>query len=273
MDIVELLKYLLLGIVQGLTEPLPVSSSGHLVIFQYLLNMNLPGLDFEIIVNAASLFAIAYYFKNDIKDLVVNNYNFLINKQLKFKKDFRYLLLLVLASIPAGVIGFLLKGTIETYKSLLMVGLGLLVTGTSLLIVSRLKAKEEIYEEVSTKKAVWIGLAQSVAILPGVSRSGMTVSMSLKNKLSINEAIKFSFLLFIPISLASFILSGFEIISNPVAGLSYLGLGIAFVASLITTYYALKIFVKVLKKQKLGYFSIYCFVVGLAAILFHFIEL
>jgi undecaprenyl-diphosphatase len=272
LGIIELLKYLILGIVQGLTEPLPISSSGHLVIFQHLLNIHLPGLDFEIIVNAASLFAISFYFRKDLKELIVHNYYFMFKKKIEFKKDFNYLLLLVLASIPAGFVGLLLKGTLETYKSLLMVGIGLLFTATTLLIVSKLRKKTDLTESISTKKAIWIGLAQSLAIVPGISRSGVTTATSLSNKLSIDEAIKFSFLLFIPISLASLFLSGFEIIQNPMVGLSYVGLIIAFIASLITTYFALKIFVKVLKKQKLFIFSVYCYIVGLLSILFHFIN-
>lgn len=273
MELIELIKYLILGIVQGLTEPLPVSSSGHLVIFQFLLHMELPGLDFEIIVNAASLFAIVYYFRNDLKDLIVNNIAFIFKKQKEYQKDFNYLLLLVLASIPAGIIGLLLKDTLEAYKSLLMVGIGLLLTATTLLVVSKLRGKRVDTESINVKKALWIGFAQAFAIVPGVSRSGITTSTSLQNKLSIDEAIKFSFLLFIPISLASLLLSGINIVQNPVEGMSYLGLAIAFVASLITTYFALKIFVKVLKKQKLFLFSIYCYIVGLLSIIFHIILL
>jgi len=270
MNWIELLKYLVLGIVQGLTEPLPISSSGHLVLFQYLLSMDLPGLDFEIIVNAASLFAIVAYFWKDVWALTVGVVRFVFLRKKEHAKQFRYFLFLIVASIPAGIIGFVLKTAVEANKSLLMAGMGLFLTAFTLLVVAKKRDVVET-ESITIQKSIWIGLAQALAILPGVSRSGMTVSMSLRNKLSMDEALKFSFLLFIPISLASLVLSGVQVWTNPSPSFSIPGLILAFLASLITTGFALRLFVKVLKKQKLQYFSLYCVIVGFLAVLFHYI--
>ena len=110
-NILLLLKYIFLGIIQGFTEPLPISSSGHLVIFQELFNLSIEGINFEIIVNPGRLIAIIIIFYKDIVSLIKNTYLYIFKKQEQYKKDFLYVVMLVIAVIPAGLIGFIFKDT------------------------------------------------------------------------------------------------------------------------------------------------------------------
>jgi undecaprenyl-diphosphatase len=281
MDIIEAIKYLLLGIIQGITEVLPVSSSGHVEIAKTLFEMEIDeGLLFLILVNTGSLIAFIFVFFRDLVNICedVISYMFRPSMREDSKDGFLTFIKLVIASIPAGILGILLNDKIDelmmTYNVLLS-GVGLLLTATILLITSQGKIKKG-YTHISYVDAVLIGLAQGAALVPGISRSGSTASTALRRGIGIDSALRFSFLMYIPISVGSMILyifkisdEGFELPSSEY--LIYYAL--SFLGAMVSTYLAFKFIFNIFKSGKLKYFSYYCFVIGILSIILYIIKL
>ena len=203
----ELIKYIILGIIQGLTEPLPISSSGHLLIFRELFNTNMfNDLNFEVMVNFGSFIAILIIFWKDILRLVSSFFKYLFGDKKDKKKyydDFKYCLLIVVGSIPVGIIGLLFKDKIETIASVKEVGLALLITALALFVVKSSNGKKKD-NEITYKDALIIGLFQMCALLPGLSRSGMVLVGCLLCGLNRESSLKYTFMLYFPVSVASF---------------------------------------------------------------------
>lgn len=258
------LFYLFFGLVQGLTEPIPISSSGHLVIIQDLLNLKMESLTFEVLVNFASLLAVLVIYRHDIIRLATNGLAFLFSKTKKtqaMKQDFMFIVYLIIATIPAGVIGLLFEDVIaETFAGANMVGLTLIITGIALFIIRNLKGQKSD-RDLSLKDAIIVGLSQSVALIPGISRSGATIVAAMLLGMKQETALRFSFLLYIPVSLGTFILKISDIFSEG-AGAMILPYTAAFIAALIATYFSLRWFMHIMERGNLIYFSIYCFIVG-----------
>lgn len=257
---VEFLKYLLLGLVQGITEPLPISSSGHLMIFKSIFNVYIEqDFNFTIIVNFASFIAIVLYYKDFLKDIVVGAWGFVFKKDSSKKKDFLYILFVAIATVPAGIAGLLLMDTIDkNLSSLTTVGIALFVTSMLLFIIHKSSSKANT-EEITLKTSLLMGFSQIIGLIPGISRSGITTSFAVLNKTKVEKALRFSFMMYIPISIASMILSLSDMDLSTTYVPGYIG---AFIASLLGTYFALKIFFKLVKKDNLKYFGIYCLVVS-----------
>jgi len=268
MNIIELLKYLFLGFVQGFTEPLPISSSGHLVLFQEILNVQIEDLNFEIIVNLGSLLAIVFLFRKDLFRLIKHDVLFLKTKENQYKRDMIYSLLLVLAVIPAGLVGLFLKDVIEdTFKNVFSVGLALLITALALYFVQT-KSTENTQEKIGIKDALMIGFFQVFSLLPGISRSGSTMVGGLLRKVKFEEVMRFSFLLYIPISLATMALAVRDIDTSTIFVGGYIG---AFLVSVLTTYVSVLWFFRLVRKGNLKYFAYYCTVVGMIALGYVFV--
>jgi undecaprenyl-diphosphatase len=259
-NFILLLKYIFLGLIQGFTEPLPISSSGHLVIFQELFNLSIEGINFEIIVNTGSLIAIIIIFYKDIVSLVKNTILFLFKKQVEYKKDFLYVLMLIVAVIPAGLFGFIFKDSFDKFSdNLWVVGVSLIITALALSLVGKASV-ENTTEEITFKDALVIGIFQIFSLVPGISRSGSTMVGGLSRKIKFEDVMKFSFLLYIPISIAASLLSILDLsTSNDTFIIGYVA---AFMVSIIATYFAVKWLFKMVRKGNLKYFSIYCFTVG-----------
>ncbi len=265
MTIVSLvLFYLFFGLVQGVTEPIPISSSGHLVIIQDLFNLKLESLTFEVLVNFASLLAVLVIYRHDIIRLATNGGAFLFSQKKKtpaVKQDFLFIVYLIVATIPAGVIGVLFEDVIaETFSGASMVGLTLIITGIALFIIRNLKGQKSD-RDLSLKDAIIVGLSQSVALIPGISRSGATIVAAMLLGMKQETALRFSFLLYIPVSLGTFLLKVSDIFSEG-SGEMILPYTAAFVAALIATYFSLRWFMNIMERGNLIYFSIYCFIVG-----------
>ena len=267
---IDWIKYILLGIIQGITEILPISSSGHLVLFQYIFNLNQPGLAFEMFTNMASLIAMILLFYKDIFHLIKQTFRFLFNKDPLAKSDFLYVVKLLIAVIPIGIFGFILKDWVGSIKSLWFVGLALMLTGTLLLIIYRLRNQSETHDEVTFKDAVFIGLTQTIAIFPGVSRSGSTIIGGLSQKLSLKSLLKFSFLCYIIVSIPASFLSIIDLAEQS-ESIDIIGYLLAFGATLITTYFVAYFVMKRLQIKHLFYFGIYCLSVGFIAFITYFI--
>lgn len=260
MNIIELMKYIFLGLIQGLTEPLPISSSGHLVIFEEIFNVAVNDLNFEIFVNAGSLIAIVFIYRQFLLKLVVNSFKYVFQRDSECKKDFNYVILIILGVIPAGFIGFFFKDNIEVYlKSMEVVGITLLITGLALTLISKKATDINTKAQLTILDALIIGLFQVIALIPGISRSGSTMVGGLSRKINFEDTMRFSFMLYIPISLGALLLGIIDLDTSSIFIEGYIA---GFVVSMIATYFAVKLLFNVVKKGNIKYFSIYCFSVG-----------
>lgn len=263
------LMYLILGIVQGITEPLPVSSSGHLVLAKALFGIETEGgALFELVVHAGSLIAVLYFYKKDFFSLFNGFFKELPiffksknNDEKKQLKHFHYGIKLIVATIPAAIVGLIFKKQISgLLSSPFAVGVSLIVTGFLLAIAHNTQTTKNEHVEPGYRSALAIGIAQVFALLPGISRSGTTNATGMVLGYDIKQSMKFAFFMFIPIATLA-ILSGIPDLLklNPA---EILPLFVAFVASTITTFFAMRLLYFILKERKLNYFSFYCLTVG-----------
>ena len=178
----NILTYIILGIIQGLTEPLPISSSGHIFLFKNLFNTTMfNSLNFEIISNFGSFIAIFIIFWKDIKDLVSSFFIYIFNKEKRktTKEKFKYCWLVVISTIPVGIVGFLFKDKLENLYSLKGLAFAFLITALALFIVRNIKGDKGDYD-ITIKDAIIIGLFQMITIIPGISRSGTVLVACLR---------------------------------------------------------------------------------------------
>ncbi|ANU21184.1 UDP pyrophosphate phosphatase [Planococcus plakortidis] len=267
------IKFLLLGLFQGLTEPIPISSSGHLLIAQYFLDVEIEGSTstFALLVNSASLLAVLIIYREDIQRLVINGLKFFKEKTPETRRDFMFVVYLVVATIPAGIIGVLFQDTIDDYLSTVVtVGVTLIVTGLALWLIRNMRGQRKD-GNMTMKDALIIGGAQAVALIPGISRSGATIVAAMARGINQETALRFSFLLFIPISLGGAVLSITDIVNDDNLSTMALPYIMAFVGSLVASYFSLKWFMNIMAKGQLKYFAIYCFVVGPLVVLAWFL--
>ena len=265
----EIIQYIILGIIQGFTEPLPISSSGHLVIFKHLFNMSaLNDLNLEIVANFGSFIAIFFIYRKKIIEIIKDFFLYLKTKEVKYYKNFKYALLIVVGTIPAGILGFVFKDKIELIsENVKYVGIALLVTAFALFLVKNIDGKKE-ESKITYKDALLIGLFQAIALLPGISRSGATLTGALLVGIKKDDAFDYSFMLYLPISIATMILGVKDLATADNLNSLILPYALALIASTIVTYFSLKLFRDIVKKKKLIYFVIYCIIVGLSVILF-----
>lgn len=267
------IKFLLLGLFQGLTEPIPISSSGHLLIAQYFLDVEIEGSTstFALLVNSASLLAVLIIYREDIKRLVINGLKFFKEKTPETRRDFMFVVYLVVATIPAGIIGVLFQDTIDDYLSTVVtVGVTLIVTGLALWLIRNMRGQRKD-GNMTMKDALIIGGAQAVALIPGISRSGATIVAAMARGINQETALRFSFLLFIPISLGGAVLSVTDIVNDDNLSTMAVPYIMAFVGSLVASYFSLKWFMNIMAKGQLKYFAIYCFIVGPLVVLAWFL--
>jgi len=249
-----IIEAIILGIIQGLTEFLPISSSGHLVLSQIILGIQIPGNDFEVLLHVGTLCSILVVFNNDIKNIFFT---------LSSKETQRFILMLFVGTIPAVIIGIGFKDEIgKLFDNIIVVGFALLFTG--IILISSFYFKSETKKNTIIKSSL-IGIAQAVAIIPGISRSGMTISFALFLGLDARQASKFSFLLAIPVISGAAILMSTELRD----GFS-IDIYIA-ISGLLTSFFvgviALKWLLAWLNTGKFHYFGIYCFLIGILTII------
>ncbi len=263
---------LILGLLQGLTEFLPVSSSGHLVLGQTVLGvLQADNITFEIFVHFGTLFSILAIFWKDVWQIFSSLFKGLKNpgnipSLLKNDEHFRLAALIVVGSIPAAVIGLLFKPFVErAFADVSLVGVMLIVTGLVLFLTRLAKPKPD--KKVGWGTAIFIGFAQAFAILPGISRAGMTISAGLFSGVAREQAARYSFLLALPAIFGATLLETFEITGTPIEREFIFTLIVGTVAACIAGYVAIKTVFIVLKRDKFSYFSFYCLAVGLIVIL------
>lgn len=247
---------LALGVLQGATEFLPVSSSGHLVIGQTLLGLEVPGVFFEVAVHVATLISVVVVYRDRIGRLVGGAVR-------GDPEAWRYLGLIAVATVPAGLVGVGFEDRVAAlFERPVVVGWALLVTG-ALLWTSRRALARNPDRVPGWRDALLIGLAQSFALVPGISRSGTTVVAALWLRVEPREAAAFSFLMALPAIAGAAVLKAPELMAGE-AGLSAASLGVAFAAAAVTGVLAIRVFVALLQRYAFHRFALYCWAVGLA---------
>lgn len=261
-DLFQLIKYLFLGLFQGFTEPIPISSSGHLEIAEYFFGLEIKGMSFALLVNTASLIAVLIIYRDDIFRLIRNGLSYLKTKDIETKSDFRFIIYLIIGTIPAGVIGVLFEDFIDTHlANIKTVGITLVVTGLALWMIRNLRGRKND-ADLSLKDAIIVGAAQAIALIPGISRSGATIVAAMALGMKQETALRFSFLLYIPVSVGGMILGLSDILNDENLHTLALPYAIAFLASLIASYFSLRWFMNIMAKGNLKYFAVYCFIAG-----------
>lgn len=269
--LMEVIKYILMGLVQGIAEILPISSSGHLIIFQELYKMNDTNLTVEVFLHIASLIALMIYFRKELFILIRGFIRYVLYRKNEDKKHFNWGIKIVIATIPAAIVGLLFEDVINQYiSSMLSVGILLLINAGIVFFVSKARGDKKV-EEISYLSSLLIGLFQSVAVLPGLSRSGTTIAGGKTQKLDKEEASLFAFLLFIPISVGAFVMK-LDNLGNVFASDGVL-LAISFLVAFISTYLALKFIFSLIRQGKFIYFAYYSIVIGLFAIIYSIITM
>ena len=250
------LEAIILGFVQGLTEFLPVSSSGHLTIGKELLGIESSNLKFEVIVHAATVTSTIVVFYKEILNLIKGFFRFKLNDETN------YLIKIAISMIPVFIIGIFFKEYVEEMfgSGLVIVGLSLLLTATLLILTNIIKPRER---EITKKDAFIIGVAQAIAVLPGLSRSGATISTGMMLGVKKEEIAKFSFLMvLVPVLGEAFL----ELISGEftaaASGISITSLILGFVSAFVSGLFACKVMINLVKKAKLTGFAIYCAIIG-----------
>ena len=251
------IQALILGIVQGLTEFLPVSSSGHLVLAQHILGVDEAGVLLEVILHMGTLAAILVYFYDDLKQLLL--------EFIKGEKDAKNsVLFLIIATLPAVCVGLVLQDTIESTFTIAIVKWMFMITG--LVVGGTYFFKNQPKREMVLMIAFCIGLAQTFALLPGISRSGITISVALIMGIQHQKAAKFAFFMAIPVLLGAGLL---QVISfEPQINFSTTPLIVGFISSAVTGYLVISWLLDVISRGKFYLFSLYCFVVSFLAFTF-----
>jgi len=249
----SILEAIILGIIQGVAEFLPISSSGHLALAQQLFGIEEATLAFDVLLHVGTLIPVCVIYRREIWKLIRN----------PFQKT---TLLLIVGTIPAVIAALLFGDAIETLlRSMIFLAIGFAITGVVLLIADNIRAGEKEERDITVVDALVIGCAQGVAILPAISRSGSTISSSLLRGLNRETAARFSFLLSIPAILGAAVLHMKDLFSgvDVFAGIPLASIVVGFLVAMLSGYLAIQFMLKLIQKAKLKVFSIYLFALAL----------
>jgi undecaprenyl-diphosphatase len=255
----QLIKTIILGIIQGLTEWLPISSTGHLKLAEYFLDLKAPIL-FDVILHLGTLIVVLFFFRKDIKNILS------ALAHLDFKtENGKMIPLIIVGTIPTALIGIVLGDYIETtFENIQPIAIAFLVCG---IMLYSSKAAKEKTDSIGYLTALMIGTAQGIAIIPGISRSGTTIAVALLLGVKREKAFKFSFLLSIPAVLGALGLTVYKQFDElATAGLGWIEILAGMVLAMLVGYLALKLLWKILAKRKFHLFALYCWLLGAALI-------
>ncbi|MFC1683425.1 undecaprenyl-diphosphate phosphatase [Candidatus Zixiibacteriota bacterium] len=257
---------LLLGLVQGLTEFLPVSSSGHLALAEKLLGLRGDDLAFVVFVHFGTMLATMTAFWPQVWGMLRSGGLFVMRKNHPGDPHLKMLGLVLLGTVPAALVGLLLEESVERiFSSPILVSIMLLITGLILWLTHYFRSGGR---SLGIRESILVGCAQALAILPGISRSGATISAGLYQKVDRDQAVEFSFLLALPAILGATILKGVDLLKAPPSSRAIMTLCIGTIAAYISGYVAIKVLLSIVRKGKLRYFALYCWAVGLIGLLF-----
>lgn len=264
----EILKYLFMGVVQGLTEFLPVSSSGHLVISETFLGINPPGIFLEVALHFASVIAIIIYLRKRLMSLISG----LFKKDNRRNLSLKYLSAVVVSMIPAGCVALFIGDRVRAlFENPSAVGISLVFTAGIVLAIPLMNSKrggrKKIIDSFGTAIIVGcvVGLFQAIAMIPGISRSGSTIFAGVFIGLAVSDSADFSFIISIPAILGAVVMELGDTVKS-VSDMNWLNLSIAFAFSLLTSLIALKWLYSTLKSGRVRYFGIYCLIMGIFVI-------
>ena len=259
----NVIQALILGIIQGLTELLPISSSAHLTIIPWIFNWDIPEY-FDVALHFGTLLAIGSFFFKDWVELIKGGYNKVVNK--KESVEGRMFWFIVLATIPGGIIGFLLDHFMgNSLAKPLVIALALIVMGILLYFVDKNAKSTTDYEHMTLKQTFLIGFAQCLAFIPGVSRSGITMTVARTLRVDRESAAKYSFMLSAPIVLGATLFKAKDFVFN-------LPFFIGVIASFVVGIVVIKYLLQYLKKGSFKGFAIYRVIAGLIIIILNFIK-
>ncbi|MFA5070570.1 MAG: undecaprenyl-diphosphatase UppP [Patescibacteria group bacterium] len=261
------------GGIQGLTEFLPISSSGHLVILHRLLNFRLQDdLSFDVILHAGTLLALVVFFSKDIIAYLSAFFKSLVKWDLKNDENQRLAWFILVAAIPAGIFGFLLEDKAETiFRSPFLVAVMMILVGLLFLILEKYSQKTKGLKEMGLNGAIIIGLCQAIALIPGVSRSGITILAGMTQKLKREEAARFSFLLSIPVIFGAVVKKMTELFSHSFSGHEMIIYLLGFLAAALAGYWAVRFLLNYLKNHSLNIFAYYRLVLAIIVIVYFLI--
>ncbi len=268
---IPVIEAIVLGLVQGLTEFLPISSSAHLKIVPLLLHYSDPGAAYSAVIQLGSVLAVFIYFFNDIKKLFLGSLTAIKQKDLN-SFDLRLSVAIILGTIPICVIGLALKHILESDSSPLRAPLTIayssIFMGLFLLLAEKLGKRSRTINNLGVRDGVLTGIGQCLALIPGCSRSGSTITVALLLNLKREDAARFSFLLGLPAVLLSGLLELKSMLEQKDAATSLLSLNIGFIVSAIVSYFSIAFLIKYLMKHSTIVFVIYRIIFGLSIILF-----
>lgn len=284
-----LLQSVFLGIVQGITEFLPVSSSGHLAILQNLFGIQTDGgLFFDVMLHMGTVIAICIVFRRDILRMIAEtirmisdigrNFSILFHNKkdqdaLRYKKVLhnnyrRFVMMVICATIPTGIIGYAARDLVSlASSSLLIPGIGLIMTAVLLIISDVVESGKKIPKDISFTSSFLIGIAQGISVLPGLSRSGTTIAACLISGYDRRFAVKYSFIMAIPAILGAVILEITQIGSSPVSISQFFIYLAGSITAGVVGYFCMKKMLMIVRKKKFRGFAIYCLIVGCISII------
>ncbi len=266
-----IIQAIILGIVQGLTEFIPVSSSGHLVLVPHLLGWEFDhsqAFVFDVLVQWGTLFAVFIYYRKDLTTIGLEFFRTLLSGKPFSTENSRMGWYLILATVPAVIVGLLCKNLIESaFSDAKMTGLFLLLTASLLIIAELAGKRNRSTKEIVWFDALWIGCSQVLALLPGVSRSGSTMAGGMTRNLDRSSAARFSFLMSVPVMLGAGVLAFKDLFTMQTTDNFILPLIVGFLAALLSGYLAIRWLIAYLSKHSLYVFAGYCSLAG-AVILF-----
>ena len=261
--LIELFKYVILSIVQGVGEVLPISSSGHLLMVRKLFGIDSDGMSLEIILHLASLLALFIYYKKTIFSLIKGCFYYVVKKDNSFIREYKFVIGMIVSLIPTCVVGYFFDDYLDYFlKYSFMIGVFLVLNGINLYFIRNRDNVKKV-EELSAFSFVKIGLGQCLGLVPGFSRSGSALSMCYREKMDKDDSEKFTFLMLFPLVLGSLFLNINEFSFDGNISL----LIISFILTFMITLFSIGLFNKILKKNKLHYFSYYCVIIGILIIL------
>ncbi len=288
----SLLQAILMGLIQGLTEFLPVSSSGHLALFKILFGVETDtGILFDVLLHVGTLAAICVVYYKDIwrlivegccivRDAAVNVVIFFRNRINKESQGYRrivcnsyrkFVMLVIVSTIPTGIIGFMGKDVVEMASEILIVpGICLIVTGVLLIVADRIKDGDKLPKSVTYTNAFGVGIAQGIATLPGLSRSGTTITACLLSGYQRNFAVKYSFIMSIPAILGALVLELTDLKGLQVTAPDVACYVVGMLVAAVVGYICIKTMLVIVRKKKFTGFAIYCFIVGALSIAGYF---
>lgn len=257
----DLIKYLLIGITQGISEVLPISSSAHLVLLQLILGVSNDNLTLEVFLHLASLCAVLYFMRHRLKKLIVGFLKYIIYRKKEDLIEFRYFWYLILSTIPVAIFTIIFKKYINIVSNnIMIISLLLITNGLLLILVTKINGLCTT-REITYKDAFIIGCFECLGVFPGISRSGSCICGGYVRKIDKDVIADYAFLLFIPAVLGATILE-FDNFWDIMRNNNIIIYLVTFIATAVVTYYSFKWFLRVIKKGQIKYFGYYCIIIG-----------